>query len=63
MTHTGSPGHGAHDGPAPFPAAEVESFHAADRQATRNIIGLMGGIFTIGLLLYATVCYLVHIGW
>jgi hypothetical protein len=60
MTDALHSGHGTHAGQPYFPATEWESFQAADRQAARNIIVLMGGIFSIGLLLYATVCLLVH---
>jgi hypothetical protein len=63
MTDAGHAGHGGQPGQPYFPAAEWESFQAADRQAARNIIVLMGGIFSIGLLLYATVCWLVHVNW
>jgi hypothetical protein len=63
MSHAGSPEPVTHSSQEAFPAAEVERFHTADRQAASHIIGLMGGIFTIGLLLYATVCWLVHIGF
>jgi hypothetical protein len=63
MTDAGHAGHGMHAGQPYFPAAEWESLQAADRQAAAHIIGLMGGIFSIGLLLYATVCWLVHVNW
>ncbi len=41
----------------PFTPAEVELFHAEDRKAATAIIGLMTGIFTIGVCLYLIVCY------
>jgi hypothetical protein len=63
MMDAGHAGHEVQAGQPYFPAAEWQSFRAADLQATRQIIGLMGGIFTIGLLLYATVCWLVHVNW
>ncbi len=62
MTHAGSAGHGAaseavstHSGSAPFPPEEIETLHALDREAGRNIVGLLGGLFIVGLILYSFV--------
>jgi hypothetical protein len=63
MTDAGHSGQGVQTGQPYFPAAEWESFQAADRQAARNIVVMMGGIFSTGLVLYAIVCWLVHINW
>ncbi|HLJ94747.1 MAG TPA: hypothetical protein VKU02_16285 [Gemmataceae bacterium] len=40
-----------------FTPAEVEAFQADDRSAATAIVGLMVGIFTIGLFGYLGVCY------
>jgi hypothetical protein len=42
-----------------FTADEIESFHHADRQAAAAIIGLLAGIFTLGLLGYIVVALIV----
>jgi Flp pilus assembly pilin Flp len=40
-----------------FTPAEVEAFRADDRSAATAIVGLMAGIFTLGLIGYLGVCY------
>ena len=40
-----------------FTPSEVEAFRADDRSAATMIVGLMAGIFTLGLLGYLGVCY------
>jgi hypothetical protein len=40
-----------------FPDAEWEALQASDRQAARNIVCLMGGIFILGLIGYLLVCW------
>jgi len=40
-----------------FTPAEVEAFRADDRSAATMIVGLMAGIFTLGLIGYLGVCY------
>ena len=60
MSHADHPETGitAHP-PAPsavFAPAEIEAFHADDRSAATAIVGLMAGIFIIGLLGYTAVC-------
>jgi hypothetical protein len=42
---------------ANFSPAEVETFHAEDRSAATAIVGLMVGIFAMGLVGYLVVCY------
>ena len=39
--------------------AELEVFHKEDRMGGGLVVGLMAGIFTIGLLLYITVAIMV----
>ncbi len=39
-----------------FAPAEVEAFRADDRSAATAIVGLMAGIFTLGLIGYLGVC-------
>lgn len=53
-----------HDNPAhgpatPFTPAETTEFHAQDRSAATAIVGLMVGIFLIGVVLYLGVIYFV----
>ena len=49
------------DGTAgPFPPAEVETLHSLDREAARNIVCLLGGLFIVGLILYACVAIWVY---
>ncbi len=43
-----------------FPPAELESLHVADREAARNIVCLLGGLFVVGLILYTFVAIWVH---
>jgi hypothetical protein len=43
-----------------FPPAELESLHTADREAARNIVCLLGGLFIVGLILYIFVAIWVH---
>jgi hypothetical protein len=52
------PGSGAtgHAAAVPFSATDVQAFAADDRRAATAIVGLMAGIFTIGLCGYALVC-------
>jgi Flp pilus assembly pilin Flp len=39
-----------------FTPAEVEAFRADDRSAATAIVGLMAGIFALGLIGYLGVC-------
>jgi hypothetical protein len=39
-----------------FAPAEVEALQADDRSAATAIVGLMAGIFTLGLIGYLGVC-------
>ena len=43
-----------------FPPAEIETLHALDREAARNIVCLLGGLFIVGLILYTFVAIWVH---
>jgi hypothetical protein len=43
-----------------FPPAEIETLHSLDRQAARNIVCLLGGLFIVGLILYTFVAIWVH---
>jgi len=47
-------------GAAPFPPAEIETLHSLDREAARNIVCLLAGVFSIGLVLYIFVAIWVH---
>lgn len=44
----------------PFPPAEIETLHSLDREAARNIVCLLAGLFIIGLILYTCVALWVH---
>jgi hypothetical protein len=43
----------------PFTEEQREEFHKADIEAGRMIVGLMGGIFTVGVILYGIVAFVV----
>lgn len=45
--------------PAPFTEQQRAEFHKDDIEAGRMIVGLMGGIFTVGVILYAIVALVV----
>jgi hypothetical protein len=60
-------GHPSHDvnisgGPGKpalhFTPDEWEQYRKSDKGAARAVVLLMGGIFTIGLILYSTVAYI-----
>lgn len=48
--------------PLPFSEAEVQALHGDDRKAAAIIIGLMSGIFLIGITLYVIVSILAAAG-
>jgi len=53
-------GHGHHAAAAlPFTEADWAEFRKSDKGAGGAVVVLMGAIFTIGLLLYSTIAYLV----
>jgi hypothetical protein len=52
-----APADPASAGPALFSPAEIDTFRADDRSAATAIVGLMAGIFSIGLIGYLLVCY------
>ncbi len=53
MTETHAP-----DVAIPFSPAEMEHFHSEDRHAAGVLVVLMTVIFSIGLLLYATIAFI-----
>ena len=57
--------HGGHAlaGQPYFSSTEWEQLQHNDRVAGGIIVCLMGGIFTIGLILYIGVCLSIHWGW
>jgi len=57
--HGGNPASKAASGQTIFPPAELEAFHKEDAVAGRNIVCLMLTIFTLGLIGYLTVAYVV----
>jgi hypothetical protein len=54
--------HGSPDLPHPFSEDDLEQFHKDDRTAAGVVVGLMAGIFGIGLVLYTIVWYCVATG-
>jgi hypothetical protein len=57
MTEATIPDHGAvMSATSGFSPAEIETFHSEDRSAGTAIVGLMVGIFTLGLIGYLLVC-------
>lgn len=48
--------------PLHFTPEEWEQYRRRDMAAARSVVLLMGGIFTIGLLLYTTVAYICWYG-
>jgi hypothetical protein len=52
---TGGAAHGTAGAAAPFRPQEIDTLHALDREAGRNIVGLLGGLFIVGLILYTLV--------
>jgi len=46
-------------GKSPFSDPETEAMHNADWQAAAALAGLMASIFTIGLILYLVICFIV----
>jgi hypothetical protein len=57
MTDAAHPehGHGTATPSIPFPEAEWQTLQKDDRQAAASVVGLMAGIFTVGLILYLVV--------
>jgi hypothetical protein len=49
------PGHGAATPSLPFAEADWQTLQKDDRQAAAAVVGLMAGIFSIGLVLYLIV--------
>ena len=41
-----------------FSNEEVDHLHNDDLHAARIVVGLMTGVFTMGLLMYAFICWL-----
>jgi hypothetical protein len=37
---------------------EMERLHADDRQAGRIVVGIMTGVFFVGLLMYSVICWI-----
>jgi hypothetical protein len=63
MTESATKSHetdGVSGGQNLFPPAELEGLHVADREAARNIVCLLGGLFIVGLVLYTFVCIWTH---
>ena len=60
MSHDASAHHGPSGGSMaalPFQPAEVEAFHEQDKRAATAIVGLMVGIFVMGVVGYLLVCF------
>ena len=60
MNHDASAPHspsGSSPGTLPFHPAEIEAFREQDKKAATAIVGLMVGIFILGVVGYLLVCY------
>lgn len=53
--HAVHEGHASHDEPLPFTEEEVAEFRSQDLAAGSYVVGLMLGIFALGVVLYAIV--------
>jgi hypothetical protein len=60
MTQESNSSPGKTAGSEVFPPAEIETLHSLDREAARNIVCLLGGLFIVGLILYTFVAIWVH---
>jgi hypothetical protein len=58
MSHEQTASHGSGKATLPFTPTEVEAFHTQDKHAATAIVGLMVGIFVLGVVLYLGVCVL-----
>lgn len=43
---------------SPFDAQEVQHLHDEDLHAARLVVGLITGVFVLGLFLYAFICWI-----
>ena len=59
MAHEDAHGHAAAGERPYFPAEEWEQFRRADLMAAKFIVIEMGGIFAIGLVLYAIIASII----
>jgi hypothetical protein len=67
MIRMSHPQHGGHEGiqqgaaqaALPFTPGEIAEFQRSDRQAGGSVVVLMALIFTIGVLLYGAIDYLI----
>ena len=55
---TSAPPHGTTAGSSPFSDAEIAAFREDDKKAATNFVGLMLGIFILGVVLYLIVAYI-----
>jgi hypothetical protein len=51
--------HGASVAHSPFSAGEWAALQSSDREAARNIVCLMGGVFILGLIGYFIIAMIV----
>ena len=52
MSHEESHEHAESSGSQAFTPAECSAMHEADRQVAKNLVLLMTGVFTLGLIMY-----------
>ena len=57
MNASHAPAHGPAAGTCPFTPAEVETLRVDDAHAGTAIVGLMTGIFILGVVGYLCVCW------
>jgi hypothetical protein len=54
--------HAGHSAPTVFTDAEWQALRTADKEAGRNIAGLMTGVFASGLIGYAIIAWIASTG-
>jgi len=55
-------GHGTAATPLPFTTTDLQEFQQSDIQAGSMLVALLGGIFCIGLVLYAVIAGIICYG-
>jgi hypothetical protein len=61
-TNTAPPASQPDPSSPPFSEDEWKMLRAEDFGAARLVVGIMGGVFTMGLLLYIVIAYMVSMG-
>jgi hypothetical protein len=61
ITHHHGPSHGGRSAAALISEEEYRQYQRSDLGAGKVVVALMAGIFTVGLLLYATILIIVAV--